>query len=133
MSNQQPTPRVTGASPGVGWATGFELASRGQLNAPNIESALERNRAFAAAGGHEAAVVFPNLRLFVITCLDRRVDAAHFLGLGLSDAMVVRKTLTPSTPPRDGGSAPTPTTTPPKLARHSRLAEAVPAARPRLE
>jgi carbonic anhydrase len=35
-------------------------------------------------------VVFPNLRLFVITCLDPRVDPAHFLGLGLSDAIVVR-------------------------------------------
>jgi carbonic anhydrase len=57
---------------------------------PNIESALERNRAFAAAGGHEGAVVFPNLRLFVITCLDPRVDPAHFLGLDLSDAIVVR-------------------------------------------
>jgi carbonic anhydrase len=53
-------------------------------------SALERNRAFAAAGGHEGAVVFPKLRLFVITCLDPRVDPAHFLGLGLSDAIVVR-------------------------------------------
>jgi carbonic anhydrase len=53
-------------------------------------SALERNRAFAAAGGHEGAVVFPNLRLFVITCLDPRVDPAHFLGLELSDAIVVR-------------------------------------------
>ena len=53
-------------------------------------SALERNRAFAAAGGHEGAVVFPQLRLFVITCLDPRVDPAHFLGLGLSDAIVAR-------------------------------------------
>jgi carbonic anhydrase len=34
--------------------------------------------------------VFPNLRLFVITCLDPRVDPAHFLGLGLGDAMVSR-------------------------------------------
>lgn len=49
-----------------------------------------RNRAFAAVGGHEGAVVFPNLRLFVITCLDPRVDPAHFLGLRLGDAMVVR-------------------------------------------
>jgi carbonic anhydrase len=56
----------------------------------NIDAALERNRTFAAAGGHEGAVVFPNLRLFVITCLDPRVDPAHFLGLGLGDAMVVR-------------------------------------------
>jgi carbonic anhydrase len=56
----------------------------------NLESALERNRAFAAAGGHEGAVVFPKLRLFVISCLDPRVDPAHFLGLGLSDAIIVR-------------------------------------------
>jgi carbonic anhydrase len=56
----------------------------------SIQTALERNHAFAAAGGQEGAVVFPQLRLFVITCLDPRVDPAHFLGLGLSDAMVVR-------------------------------------------
>src|SRR3954471_308701 len=56
----------------------------------NIDAALARNRAFAASGGHEGAVVFPNLRLFVITCLDPRVDPAHFLGLDLSDATVSR-------------------------------------------
>ena len=56
----------------------------------NVDPALERNRAFAAAGGHEGAVVLPNLGLFVITCLDPRVDPAFFLGLDLSDAMVVR-------------------------------------------
>jgi carbonic anhydrase len=67
MSNQQRRPLVT-----------------------NFDPALERNGAFAAAGGHQGAIVFPNLRLFVITCLDPRVDPAHFLGLGLSDAMVVR-------------------------------------------
>lgn len=56
----------------------------------NIEPALARNREFAAGGGYEGAAVFPNLRLFVVTCLDPRVDLAHFLGLGLGDAMVVR-------------------------------------------
>jgi carbonic anhydrase len=60
------------------------------MTTANIDRALERNRTFAAAGGHEGAVVFPNLRLFVITCLDPRTDPAHFLGLALSDAMVVR-------------------------------------------
>jgi carbonic anhydrase len=60
------------------------------MTTANIDPALERNRAFATAGGHEGAVVFPNLRLFVITCLDPRVDPAHFLGLGLGDAMIVR-------------------------------------------
>jgi carbonic anhydrase len=60
------------------------------MTTANIDPALERNRTFAAAGGHEGAVVLPNLRLFVITCLDPRVDPAHFLGIGLSDAMIVR-------------------------------------------
>jgi carbonic anhydrase len=60
------------------------------MTTANIDPALERNREFAAAGGHEGAVVFPNLRLFVLTCLDPRVDPAHFLGLGLGDGMVVR-------------------------------------------
>ncbi len=56
----------------------------------HLATALARNRAFAAEGRHQGAVVFPNLRLFVITCLDPRVDPAHFLGLGLGDALVVR-------------------------------------------
>jgi carbonic anhydrase len=60
------------------------------MTTANIDPALERNRAFAAADGHQGAVAFPNLRLFVVTCLDPRVDPAHFLGLGLGDAMVVR-------------------------------------------
>jgi carbonic anhydrase len=55
-----------------------------------IEAALERNRSFADSGGHDGAVVFPELRLFVVTCLDPRVDPARFLDLGLGDAMVVR-------------------------------------------
>ncbi len=90
MSSQQLTPRVTATGSGIGQASGFELASPDQPGAANVEAALERNRAFAAAAGHKGAVVFPNLRLFVITCLDPRVDPAHFLGLGLSDAMVIR-------------------------------------------
>lgn len=56
----------------------------------NMGPALERNRLFAAEGGHRDAVVFPRLRLFVITCLDPRVDPAHVLGLSLGDAVVVR-------------------------------------------
>jgi carbonic anhydrase len=71
MSAEQPTPPDTHPSSG-------------------IDVALERNRTFAAADGHRGAIVFPKLRLFVITCLDPRVDPAHFLGLALSDAIVVR-------------------------------------------
>jgi carbonic anhydrase len=78
------------AGPGDGDATRFELTGLERGGAGGIDTALARNRAFAAAGGQEGAVVFPDLRLFVITCLDPRVDPAHFLGLRLSDAMVVR-------------------------------------------
>jgi carbonic anhydrase len=90
MSNQQLTRQVAAAGSGIGRATALELPGRDQPNMANINSALERNRDFAAAGGHEGAVVFPKLRLFVVTCLDPRVDPAHFLGLALSDAIVVR-------------------------------------------
>ena len=55
-----------------------------------IDSALARNRAFAAAGGQEGATLFPSLRLLVVTCLDPRVDPAHVLGLELGDALVIR-------------------------------------------
>jgi carbonic anhydrase len=70
--------------------TAFELTNPDEHSADNIDTALARNRAFAGTGEHQGGVVFPNLRLFVITCLDPRTDPAHFLGLGLSDAMVVR-------------------------------------------
>jgi carbonic anhydrase len=56
----------------------------------HLGPALERNRIFAAEGGQQDAVVFPRLRLFVITCMDPRVDPAHVLGLALGDALVVR-------------------------------------------
>jgi carbonic anhydrase len=71
-------------------ANGFEVTATAGSGAAGIDAALARNRAFATGGGHEGAVVFPDLRLFVITCLDPRVDPAHVLGLGLSDAIVVR-------------------------------------------
>jgi carbonic anhydrase len=88
MDRQQPTRGTSGAARGEGGE--FELLPPDAPDAGGIESALARNRAFAARRGYEGAVVFPDLRLFVITCLDPRVDPAHFLDLGLGDAMVVR-------------------------------------------
>ncbi len=70
--------------------TEFELIRPDRLERASIETALARNRAFAAAGGYVGATVFPTLRLLVIACLDPRVDPAHVLGLDLGDAMVVR-------------------------------------------
>jgi carbonic anhydrase len=87
--SDQPTTEA-GAGSAVGQATGLGLNGPGRPSTTGSDPALARNRAFAEAGGHEGAVVFPKLRLFVITCLDPRVDPAHFLGLALSDAMVVR-------------------------------------------
>jgi carbonic anhydrase len=55
-----------------------------------IDVAIERTRAFAETGAHEGATPLATLRLFVITCLDPRTDPAHLLGLGMSDAFVVR-------------------------------------------
>jgi carbonic anhydrase len=88
--NEQPSPTPSPAGSGVGRATGFELSSTDRPDGPAFDAVLARNRAFAAAGGHEGAVVFPSLGLFVVTCCDPRTDPAHFLGLGLSDAVVVR-------------------------------------------
>jgi carbonic anhydrase len=74
----------------LGQATAFELARTERLDEASIETTRARNRAFAAAGGHDGATVFPALRLLVITCLDPRVDPAHVLGLNLGDAIVIR-------------------------------------------
>jgi carbonic anhydrase len=55
-----------------------------------IDPALERNRRFAAAGAYRDAPIMPKLNLFVVTCLDPRVDPAAFFGLELGDAAVIR-------------------------------------------
>ena len=57
---------------------------------PPIDAALERNRRFAATGAYQDAAMMPKLGLYVITCLDPRVDPAEFFGIGLGDAAVVR-------------------------------------------
>ena len=90
MSDQQDRVLDEAETSGVGRASGFELTRPDQAVAGNVAVALERNRAFAAAGGHAGAVVFPTLGLFAVTCCDPRVDPAYFLSLRLSDAVVVR-------------------------------------------
>ena len=56
MSNQQAMPP---AGPVAGQASGFELASPDQLDAANIETALARNQAFAAAAATRTPSYFP--------------------------------------------------------------------------
>ena len=57
---------------------------------PPIDAALERNRRFATSGAYRDAPMMSKLGLFVVTCLDHRVDPAAFLGIELGDAFVVR-------------------------------------------
>jgi carbonic anhydrase len=62
-------------------------------NPPTIEQLLDRNEAFARtdARRHVPAIPFhPRTGLYIITCIDPRVDPAAFLGLGLGDAIVQR-------------------------------------------
>jgi carbonic anhydrase len=56
----------------------------------NLRPLLERNRAFAATGAHDGLAIMPRQQVFLVTCLDPRVDPAAFLGVGLGDAPVIR-------------------------------------------
>jgi carbonic anhydrase len=56
----------------------------------NADLLLERNRAFAATGAHEGLTPIPRLGMFVVTCIDSRVDPARILGLELGDALIMR-------------------------------------------
>ena len=56
----------------------------------NLDPLLERNRAFAATGVHAGLTPVPRLGLFVVTCIDCRVEPARVLGLELGDALVLR-------------------------------------------
>jgi carbonic anhydrase len=84
----EPMSAIAQSADAVAPSAPVETSIEGMSN--NVAPALERNRIFAAEGGHEGAVIFPKLRLFVVTCMDPRVDPAHFLGLSLGDALVVR-------------------------------------------
>jgi carbonic anhydrase len=56
----------------------------------NLSALLERNQAFAASKRHVGMGILPKQPVFVITCLDPRVDPAAFLGVELGDAPVIR-------------------------------------------
>jgi carbonic anhydrase len=55
-----------------------------------LDPLLERNREFQTTGAYADLPLIPKQPVFVVTCLDPRVDPAAFLGLGLGDAPVVR-------------------------------------------
>lgn len=59
----------------------------------NVEQLLENNRRFAAtdAKGRVPSIPFlPHQQIYVLTCIDPRVDPGALLGLGLGDAIVAR-------------------------------------------
>ncbi len=59
----------------------------------NISALLEHNKAFASSGTWRKTPRLPFLPfkgLYIITCVDPRVDPADFLGLEFGDAIVAR-------------------------------------------
>ncbi len=51
---------------------------------------LNRNRSFADSASLQQLTAMPANRVFVVTCIDPRVEPAAFLGVGLGDAIVLR-------------------------------------------
>ncbi|MDH3681372.1 MAG: carbonic anhydrase [Acidimicrobiia bacterium] len=56
----------------------------------NLYPLLERNQTFARTGAHRGLSPIPEHQVFVISCIDPRVDPAHILGVGPGDALVLR-------------------------------------------
>jgi carbonic anhydrase len=59
----------------------------------NIAPLLDRNRAFAATDARlnvPALPFLPFLSLYIVTCIDPRVDPAQTLGVGMGEAVVER-------------------------------------------
>ena len=56
----------------------------------NISPLLERNKEFARTGAHTGLTPIPKYRVFVVACMDGRVDPAHILGIDPGDALVMR-------------------------------------------
>jgi carbonic anhydrase len=59
----------------------------------NIAQLLDRNQAFARSDARQNAPrlpFLPRLSLYIVTCIDCRVDPAQFLGIELGEAVVER-------------------------------------------
>ncbi len=56
----------------------------------NISPLLEHNKEFARTGAHVGLTPVPKYKVFVVSCMDGRVDPAHILGLDPGDALVMR-------------------------------------------
>src|ERR1700744_2573588 len=59
----------------------------------NFDELLERNASFARTGAKDrvpAIPFLPNRQVYILTCIDPRVDPAQLFGLELGDAIVAR-------------------------------------------
>jgi len=59
----------------------------------NFDELLRRNQAFATTGAKDqgpAIPFLPNRQVYILTCIDPRVDPAQLFGLELGDAIVAR-------------------------------------------
>lgn len=56
----------------------------------HLSPLLERNQSFAPTGAHQGLPPIPRHQVFVVTCIDGRLDPAHILGVELGDALVYR-------------------------------------------
>ncbi len=56
----------------------------------DAQTFVDRNLEFANSFNQGDLTLLPRLSILVLTCLDARVDPAHFFGLELGDAVVMR-------------------------------------------
>ena len=56
----------------------------------DVQSLVDRNLEFASSFDQGDLAILPRLSTLVLTCLDARVDPAHFFSLELGDAVVMR-------------------------------------------
>ena len=56
----------------------------------DVQTLIDGNLEFARNFTQRDLALLPRLSTLVLTCLDARVDPAHFLGLELGDAVVMR-------------------------------------------
>ncbi len=62
------------------------------MTSDSFTTLIDRNRSFAEQFEAGDLTIRPSLSTIILTCVDARVDPAHFFGLGLGDAVVVRNT-----------------------------------------
>ena len=56
----------------------------------DIQTLYERNRRFAERFPHASLDIKPKMTIVILSCMDARIDPAHFLGLEPGEAIVLR-------------------------------------------